>query len=98
MAKKGDFVLVTTDKNGVFAGVLQQWDDDKNTITLEDAQMCVYWSQEMHGLLGLGQQGPNKDCRITPSVPELSLNGVTAVIVTTDEAQENWKKKFWSDN
>jgi len=88
-------VVVTTDKDrrGVFFGELVS--EDESTAILKDAQMAVYWSAETRGVLGLASIGPQKGSRITPIVPRIRLNGVTAVMDTTQEAAEKWREQPW---
>ena len=91
-------VVVTTgaDRKGVFFGELLSVDIEKETAELKDAQLCVYWSAETRGVLGLASIGPQKGSRVTPIVPNITLNGVTAIMDTTKEAAEKWKAMPWS--
>lgn len=89
------FVVVTTEHRGVFAGVLAARDDAARTVRLTDAQMAVYWSTDVQGVLGLAASGPTKRCRISPAVPAVDLRGVTAVMEATSEAQAAWKGRPW---
>lgn len=86
-------VVVTTEKKGVFFG----WGIPTiaNEIRLEKAQMCVYWSEIVHGVLGLAATGPKKGCKISPPVPAITLNGVTSVMECTEEAVKEWEKQIW---
>ena len=90
------FVVVTTnkDRRGVFGGVLVSHNEDK--VVLLDAQMAIYWSCETRGVLGLASDGPQKGSRITPAVPKITLNGVTAVMETTPTAERRWRKGPWT--
>lgn len=96
-ASKTRPVVVTTEHRGVFFGHLTA-DSDRGskTITLADAQMCIYWSSGVKGVLGLAATGPLKDCKITPAVPRITLQGVTAVLDATDEAVKAWQDRPWS--
>lgn len=89
-------VLVTTEHRGVFFGLLETQDDAAKTVTLTDAQMAVYWSADVNGVLGLAATGPSKSCRITPRVPRIVLQAVTAVIDATTEAEKAWRERPWS--
>lgn len=93
--KKKYFVVVTTEKQGVFAGYLKKHDTERETCILEDAQMCVYWSSDIHGVLGLAKTGPLQDCKITPVIPEIYLNGITSIMICTKESEKNWRKELW---
>jgi hypothetical protein len=91
------YVVVTTDKDkrGVFMGRLEKKNADKGTCVLSDARMCVYWSAETHGVLGLASDGPQKGSRITPSVPRIELTGVTSFIDCTEKAVTQWQTLIW---
>ncbi len=86
-------VVVTTAHRGVFFGYGMPTDAD--TIRLERARMCVYWSADMRGVLGLAAQGPSDTCRIGPAVPVLILRAVMAVLVCSDEAVARWEAGPW---
>lgn len=90
-------VLITTDstKRGVFMGFIDPKDADKETLIAEEVRMAVYWSQEVRGVLGLAATGPDKNCRISKSVPKATLKGVTAVVEITDDALKAWRKEPW---
>lgn len=88
------FVVVTTSHRGVFGGYLNGGDSEK-TVELTDAQMCVYWSADVKGVLGLAVTGPTKSCRVGPPVPRLVVQDVTAVMDATEEAKEAWLKRPW---
>lgn len=87
-------VVVTTAHRGVFYGV--GIPSDAETITITDARMCVYWSQDVRGVLGLASSGPSKNCKVTLPVPSLTLRDVTAVIVCSQEAAEAWGRGPWA--
>lgn len=94
MAKRKDEpLLVTTSQQGVFFGYGQM--SDKVTITLKQARMCVFFSADTKGSLGLAAVGPSKTCRIGPAVPEITLIGVTAVCTMTDRAVKAWESGPW---
>lgn len=87
------YSVVTTGKRGVFCGVVTN--KKKDSLTLLDAQMCVYWDSSIRGVLGLASSGPNNKCRVTKSIPKIELNEITSIMECTDEATKNWKKNFW---
>lgn len=89
-------VVVTTEHRGVFFGFLNGQADTEKALSLTDAQMCVYWSADVKGVLGLAATGPTKKCRITPSVPKMTVQAVTAVMDATPEAVTAWQSKPWS--
>ena len=87
------WVLVTTDKRGVFFGRLIK--NGESTVTLAEARNCIYWAKETKGFLGLAVTGPIGDSRIGPAVPEIELRGVTSISRCTDEAVARWKEAPW---
>lgn len=38
-------------------------DIDRKTIRLKDARLCVYWSADLRGFMGLAAYGPSGSCR-----------------------------------
>ncbi len=95
-AKTKRYCVVTTEHRGVFFGALESEDQTAQTATLTDAQMCVYWSTDVKGVLGLAATGPSKSCRITPGIPKITLQAVTAVMDATSEATAAWKSRPWA--
>jgi len=89
--------LITTDntKRGVFAGLINPADADKQTIVAEEVRMCVKWTEDMKGVLGLASMGPSETCRITKAVKRATLQGVTATVELSDEALAKWRKEPW---
>lgn len=88
-------VVVTTEHRGVFFGFTNQQLGDDHLVTLTDAQMCVYWSSDIQGVLGLASSGPSKSCKVTPRVPKIALTAVTSVMDATDEAVKAWQARPW---
>ena len=92
---KEQAVLVTTEFRGVFFGFMSGKVEDA-TVTLKQAQNCVYWSSDVRGFMGLAANGPTKNCKVGPAVPSITLNKVTAVVEVSPEAAEKWKSAPWS--
>src|ERR1700682_5389809 len=92
--KKGKAIVVCTQERGVFFGYAVGR-LDRDAITLEDARMCVYWSKETRSVLGLAANGPAEGSRVGPSVPELELRGISAIITCASKAVERWEKGPW---
>lgn len=92
-------VLITTDKDkrGVFMGLIDPKDAEKETIEAEEVRMAVYWSVDVRGVIGLAANGPTKDCRISPAAKKATIKGVTAVLELTDEALKAWRKEPWAN-
>jgi hypothetical protein len=88
-------VLVTTEHRGVFFGYYDG-PDDVPTVTIEGARNCIYWGQSVKGFLGLAAGGPDKSCRVGPSVPRLTLQKVTAVVECSADAVKAWEGQPWS--
>jgi len=97
MRKGKRFVVVTTDKDrrGVFGGYLESHDKDNAYAVLTEAHMAIHWSPETRGVTGLASIGPQKGSRISPPIPRIELNGVTAVMDCTEQAEELWQKQIW---
>lgn len=90
-------IMVTTLHKGVFFGYYPaDGDREATTVTLEKAQMAVYWPPEQRGVLGLAANGPVDGSRITPAVPEITLQDVTSLTVCSEEAAKAWEKAPWS--
>lgn len=95
MAKDKDIPLVvTTAHRGVFFGYGSP--TTNKTIRLKNAQMCVSWSSEVKGVLGLAAKGPTRSCRVGPPVPAMTLQDVTGVMEASDEARIAWEKQPWN--
>mgnify|MGYP006346680721 CR=1 FL=1 len=81
-------VVVCTDKRGVVFGYCE--DTSARPIKLTKARMCLYWSADVGGVFGLGEKGPTKDCKISATLPELTLEGVTAIFTVDPIAEKAW--------
>ncbi len=92
---KNGRVLVTTEYRGIFCGDLKKDDEDNATVTLTNARMCVYFSRDVKGVLGLAATGPTSGCRIGKAVPSIRLPKVTALIDCTAEAAKAWDGAPW---
>ncbi len=86
-------LLVTTVHRGVFFGYGVM--SDEATIELEQSRMCVSWSNDVHGVLGLATSGPSKTCKIGPAVSRIVLREVTAVALVSPEAITRWESEPW---
>jgi hypothetical protein len=96
MSAEGKWAVVTTAHKGVFFGRADDISPDGKIVSLADAQMCVYWSPDVHGIVGLAATGPTKSCRITRPAPKISVTEVTAIMHATDEAVKAWQDRPWS--
>lgn len=90
--KKERAVLVTTAHRGVFFGYAK--DTDGETIALTRARLCIYWSADVKGFMGLAATGPSTSCRIGPPA-DITLRAITAVAEVTPEAVEAWERQPW---
>lgn len=86
-------IIVTTAHRGVFFGYGNPTED--KIVRIEDAQMAVYWSCDVKGILGLAADGPTNSCKIGPPVPAITLQDVTSIIEVSNKAEEAWKKQPW---
>lgn len=95
MAAKGKSarpVIVTTEHRGVFFGHAE--DTTGETIALKKAQLCVYWSSDLKGFMGLASKGPSASCRIGEPA-DITLRNITAVVEVTPEAAARWESAPW---
>lgn len=91
-AVSGRPVIVTTAHRWVFFGYAT--DTTGETIALKRARLCVYWSSDLKGFLGLASQGPSTSCRIGQPA-DITLRNITAVVEVTPEAVTRWESAPW---
>lgn len=90
-------LVVTTEHKGVFFGYGYGHISGANrSIRLERARMCVYWSADVKGVVGLASGGPTKGCRVGPEAPAITLYGVTSVMEVSQEAEKQWQLQLWN--
>ena len=87
-------VIVTTTHRGVFFGYAGNTDGE--TIVLKRARLCVYWSADVKGFMGLAAGGPTKGCRIGPAVPAITLTDVTSVMEISEDAAKKFEEAPWA--
>lgn len=92
-AKKKRPVIVTTAHRGVFFGYAA--DTMGEQIELKRSRLCLRWSADLEGFMGLAAKGPSKDCRIGPRA-DITLRNITAVLEVTPEAVEKWEAAAFS--
>ena len=90
--KKERAVLVTTSHRGVFFGYAE--DTSGTTIKLRAARLCVYWSADLRGFMGLASHGPNSNCKIGPAA-DIEVRDITSVSEVTPEATSKWEQAVW---
>jgi hypothetical protein len=86
-------VVVTTAHRGVFFGYAK--DVSGETIKLRAARLCVYWTADLRGFMGLAAHGPNASCRIGPPA-DIELRAITSVVSVTPGAVAKWEAAPWS--
>ena len=86
-------VIVTTAHRGVFFGFATATDGE--TISLKRARLCIYWSADVRGFMGLAATGPTKGCRIGPAA-DVTLRNITAVLEVSPAAVTAWESEPWS--
>ena len=86
-------VIVTTAHRGVFFGYAA--DTTGETISLKRARLCLYWSRDVKGFMGLAATGPTAACRIGPAA-DITLRSITAVLTVTPGAAKAWEAAPWS--
>lgn len=85
-------VLITTAHRGVFFGYATETDGE--IVRLARARLCIYWSTDVRGFMGLASSGPTKACRIGPPA-DIDLRAITAVATVTPEAVAKWEAAPW---
>lgn len=90
-------VMVTTEHRGVFFGFIDPvtTEGDARTVRLYRVRMCIYWTADVRGVLGLAHVGPSKECKVTPPNASARLSGVTGVFTCSPEAVEAWEGEPW---
>ena len=86
-------ILVTTQHKGIFFGYASK--TGGVTIKLRAARLCIYWTADLRGFMGLASSGPQKGCRIGPAV-DIELRDITSVTECTPQAAAQWEKNIWS--
>lgn len=94
MKNKKQPLVVTTAHRGVFFGYAEP--TTEKIIKLEHARMCVYWSNDVKGVVGLASVGPSEECRIGPAAPAITLQDITSIMEVTPEAEAKWNQQPWS--
>jgi hypothetical protein len=86
-------VIITTEHRGVFFGYAASTDGEQ--IALNRARLCLHWSSDVKGFMGLAGKGPTKGCRIGPPA-DITLRKITSVIEVTPEAVTAWEAAPWN--
>ena len=90
-------VVVTTEHRGVFFGYMAEGESaTSSTIKLLDARLCVYWSSDIKGFMGLAVTGPSEGCKIGPKAKSITLQKVTSVLECEDVAIKAWESAPWA--
>ena len=95
-------VMVTTNRRGVFFGYIDPSSIDGDMLAIKRARCCVKWVGA-RGFLGLANEGPGAQCRVSPAASELRVPGLqstvegkaTAVIRVSAEAIARWEAAPW---
>lgn len=86
-------VVVTTAHRGVFFGYAD--DTTGETITLANARLCLYWSSDVKGFMGLAATGPSASCRVGPRAT-ITVRNITSVLEATTAATAAWEGAPWA--
>lgn len=92
-------VVICTAKRGVFFGYTTETSRaiiERGNATLVRPRICIYWSKETRGILGLGATGPQSGSRVSLAPLDLTISEITAVIGCTDAARDKWEASPWS--
>lgn len=88
MEKGERAVIVTTEFRGVFFGYAKETDGD--VIHLRSARLCIQWTSDLRGFMGLASDGPSSSCRIGPRA-DIEIRKITSVIEVTPSAVKRWE-------
>jgi len=86
-------VIVTTEHRGVFFGYATATSGE--TIQLRRARLCIYWSADLRGFMGLASNGPTRGCKIGPAA-DIELRDITSVVEVSPEAVAKWEAAPWN--
>lgn len=86
-------VVITTEHRGVFFGYAE--DTSGEQIRLTKSRLCLYWSADVKGFMGLAATGPTRGCKVGPPA-DITLRNITAVLECTPAAVEAWESGPWA--
>ena len=81
-------VVVTTQHRGVFYGYAKNINGE--TIRLERSRLCLRWTADVRGFMGLAATGPTRGCTIGPRAT-ITLRNITSVMECSPEAVKAWE-------
>jgi len=85
---RGKAVVVTTAHRGVFYGRARETSGE--TIRLTGARLCIYWSADVRGFMGLAAGGPTSGRKIGPRAT-ITLRNITSVLECSEAAEAAWE-------
>lgn len=65
------------------------------SIKLRAGRLCVYWTSDLRGFMGLASDGPSSSCKIGPAA-DIELFNITSISEVSPKAEEKWNKFPWS--
>lgn len=82
---ENQFVIVRADRAGVFFGKLKE--KNGNEVTLTECRKIFYWrgAAAVEEIAMVGTKNPEA-CKITVTVPEMTVGGVIQIIPASSEA------------
>lgn len=83
-------VLVTTAHRGVFFGYANPNSIDGEILALRSSRLCIHWTADMKGFMGLALLGPSSSCRIG-SRANIRLRHITSVSEVSPAAIVAWE-------
>jgi len=95
-SKAPQAVIVTTAHKGVFFGYVTGPTTGKS-IRLTEVRMCIYWSSDVKGVVGLAATGPTRSCKVGPAAPAITLQDVTSVMEVSEVAAKQWESAPWAN-
>lgn len=77
--------------NRIIYGTLESHDKAAKTAIIADARMCIFYSRETGGELGLAAIGPQAGSRISAVAPRVEVEGVVQIADVSDVARSKWE-------
>lgn len=84
--------MVTTSYKGVFFGYAKETSGD--VIHLRAGRLCVYWTADLRGFMGLASHGPSSSCKVGPAA-DIEIRSVTSVVEVSPKAVILWENGPW---
>jgi hypothetical protein len=94
---KPRYIVVATQTRpwSIVAGELIAHDRKGQSVTLRNARMIVYYSEDAHGLYGICARGPGEHARVSPPVDEADVSGYEQILTASADARRAIEAEPW---